>query len=49
MYFDNAKGFKAASKEICALYCSIHWNKVKDDDIKNQQREHHNKKNCVKV
>ena len=34
MYSDNAKGFKAASKEIRALYRSINWNKVKDDGIK---------------
>ena len=34
MYSDNAKGFKAASKEVRALYRSINWNTVKDDGIK---------------
>lgn len=31
MYADNAKGFKAASKELRALYRSINWNTVKNE------------------
>lgn len=34
MYSDNAKGFKAASKEIRALYRSINWNAVKSEGVK---------------
>jgi hypothetical protein len=34
MYSDNAKGFKAASKEVRALYRSINWNKIKEDGTK---------------
>lgn len=34
MYSDNAKGFKAASKEIRKLYRSINWNAVKNDGVK---------------
>ena len=34
MYSDNAKGFKAASKEIRALYRSINWNAVKQEGVK---------------
>ena len=30
IYSDNAKGFKAASKEIRALYRSINWNAVQN-------------------
>lgn len=33
MYSDNAKGFKAASREIQKLYKSINWKKVKEDGI----------------
>ena len=34
MYSDNAKGFKAASKEIRALYRSINWNAVKQEGVR---------------
>jgi len=34
LYSDNAKGFKAASKEIRALYRSINWNAVKLEGVK---------------
>jgi len=34
IYSDNAKGFKAASKEIRQLYRSINWNKVTEDGMK---------------
>lgn len=34
MYSDNAKGFKAASKELRALYRSINWTSVKNDGLK---------------
>jgi hypothetical protein len=33
MYSDNAKGFKAASREIQKLYKSINWKKVKEDGM----------------
>jgi hypothetical protein len=33
IYSDNAKGFKAASKEIRQLYKSINWPKVKQDGL----------------
>lgn len=34
MYSDNAKGFKAASKEVRALYRSIKWSKVLQEGTK---------------
>ena len=34
IYSDNAKGFKAASKEIRALYRSINWKRVEEEGIK---------------
>jgi hypothetical protein len=34
MYSDNAKGFKAAAKEVRALYRSINWNRVTEEGIK---------------
>ena len=35
IYSDNAKGFKAASKEIRQLYRSVNWEKIQKDGIKN--------------
>lgn len=34
IYSDNAKGFKASSKEVRRLYESINWTKVKEEGIK---------------